>query len=67
MTGLRAQSAEGNAESDFHGEVRKNVTRASTIDPDARLFRKGAGKEADLCRMGHLMMENRNGLIVMRG
>ena len=36
----------------------------STTDPDARLFRKGAGKEAKLCHMGHLMMENRNGLIV---
>ena len=32
--------------------------------PDARLFRKGAGKEAKLCHMGHLMTENRNGLIV---
>ena len=37
---------------------------ASTTDPDARLFRKGAGKEAKLCHMGHLMTENRNGLIV---
>jgi transposase len=53
-----------NAERDFHGEKRKNDTHASTTDPDARLFRKGAGKEAKLCHMGHLMMENRNGLIV---
>lgn len=30
----------------------------------ARLFRKGAGREAELCQMGHLMMENRNGLIL---
>ena len=37
---------------------------SSTTDPDARLFRKGAGKEAKLCHMGHLMTENRNGLIV---
>jgi transposase len=53
-----------NAERDFHGERRKNDTHSSTTDPDARLFRKGAGKEAKLCHMGHLMMENRNGLIV---
>jgi hypothetical protein len=53
-----------NAERDFHGEKRKNDTHFSTTDPDARLFRKGAGKEAKLCHMGHLMMENRNGLIV---
>lgn len=53
-----------NAERDFHGEKRKNDTHSSTTDPDARLFRKGAGKEAKLCHMGHLMTENRNGLIV---
>jgi transposase len=53
-----------NAERDFHGERRKNDTHSSTTDPDARLFRKGAGKEAKLCHMGHLMMENRNGLLV---
>jgi len=53
-----------NAERDFHGEKRKNDTHSSTTDPDARLLRKGAGKEAKLCHMGHLMMENRNGLIV---
>ena len=53
-----------NAERDFHGEKRRNDTHSSTTDPDARLFRKGAGKEAKLYHMGHLMMENRNGLIV---
>jgi transposase len=53
-----------NAPRDFHGEKRSNETHASTTDPDARLFRKGAGKEAKLCHMGHLLMENRNGLIV---
>ena len=53
-----------NAERDFHGEKRKNDTHCSITDPDARLFRKGAGKEAKLCHMGHLMTENRNGLIV---
>jgi DDE family transposase len=53
-----------NPERDFHGERRRNDTHASTTDPDARLFRKGRGKEAKLCHMGHLLMENRNGLIV---
>jgi transposase len=53
-----------NAERDFHGERRKNATHASTTDPDARLYRKGPGKEARLSHMGHLLMENRNGLIV---
>src|SRR6202022_3610546 len=53
-----------NVQRDFHGEKRKNDTHSSTTDPDARLFRKGAGKEAKLCHMGHAMMENRNALIV---
>jgi IS5 family transposase len=53
-----------NAERDFHGEKRSNATHASTTDPEARLYRKGRGKEAKLCHMGHLLMENRNGLIV---
>ena len=53
-----------NAERNFHGEKRSNATHSSTTDPDARLFRKGTGKEAKLCHMGHLMMENRNALIV---
>jgi transposase len=53
-----------NGERDFHGERRRNDTHASTTDPDARLFRKGPGKEARLCLMGHALMENRNGLIV---
>ena len=53
-----------NAEHDFHGEKRTNDTHASTTDPEARLFRKGRGKEARLCFIGHLMAENRNVLIV---
>ena len=52
-----------NTERDFHGEKRRNDTHSSTTDADARLFRKAAGKEA-LCYMGHLMMENRDSLIV---
>jgi hypothetical protein len=53
-----------NAGRNFHAEKRKNDTHFSTTGSDARLFRKGAGKEAKLCHMGHLMTENRNGLIV---
>jgi transposase len=53
-----------NAEVDFHGQKRSNATHASTTDPDARLYRKGKGKEAKLCHMGHALMENRSGLIV---
>ncbi|MHB8068656.1 MAG: IS5 family transposase [Desulfobaccales bacterium] len=53
-----------NPEVDFHGERRLNQTHASTTDPEARLYRKGKGKEAKLCFMGHVLMENRHGLIV---
>lgn len=53
-----------NGEQDFHGQKRSNETHASTTDPDARLYKKGRGKEARLCFMGHALMENRNGLIV---
>jgi transposase len=53
-----------NGEQNFHGEKRSNETHASTTDPDARLYKKGVGKEAKLCFMGHALMENRNGLIV---
>lgn len=56
-----------NKERDFHGEKLKNDTHASTTDPDARLFKKSAGKEAKLSYMGHVLMENRNGLIVDTG
>ncbi len=54
----------GNASIDFHGEQRTNDTHESTSDPDARLYRKGKGKEAKLCYAGHVLMENRNGLAV---
>ena len=53
-----------NPEVDFHGERRLNQTHASTTDPEARLFRKGKGKEAKLCFMGHVLMENRHGLVI---
>ncbi len=51
-------------ERDFHGERRKNDTHASTTDGDARLLKKGKGKEAKLCFLGHVITENRNGLVV---
>ncbi len=53
-----------NEETDFRGQKRSNETHASTTDPDARLFRKGKGKEAKLSFMGHGLMENRHGLLV---
>src|SRR5271167_4607066 len=51
-------------EVDFHGEKRKNQTHESTTDPEARLYTKSRGSEAKLSYMGHVMMENRNGLLV---
>ena len=56
----------GNPTVDFHGERRSNDTHQSTTDPDARLARKGQGKEAKLSYAGHVLMENRNGLAVTR-
>ena len=53
-----------NGERDFHGEQRTNDTHASITDPEAKLYRKGKGKEAKLCFMGHALMENRHGLVV---
>src|SRR5271154_3712157 len=54
----------GNATVDFHGEKRSNQTHASKTDPDAKMARKGKGKEAKLSYNGNLLVENRNGLIV---
>ena len=42
-----------NREADFHGQKRSNDTHGSTTDPEARLYRKGPGKEAKLCFLGH--------------
>ncbi len=75
MKSFRAKDEEGlgrndgggggrTAARDFRGENRKNGTHASTTDPDARLYRKGRGKSAQLCFMGHALMENRHGLAV---
>ncbi len=54
----------GNPTIDFHGEQRRNDTHQSTTDPEARLARKGAGKEAKLSYAGHVLMENRHGIAV---
>lgn len=53
-----------NPDVDYHGEKRNNETHASRTDPEARLMRKGRGKETKLCYTGHVLMENRNGLVV---
>jgi transposase len=53
-----------NGERNFHKEKRSNETHASNTDPDARLYRKADGRESKLCFMGHVLMENRNGLAV---
>ena len=49
---------------DFRGERRTNATHASTTDPGAQLARKGPNREAKLCFMGHVLMDNRQGLVV---
>lgn len=53
-----------NPEVDFHGQKRTNKTHASRTDPEARLYRKGRGKESKLAHMGHALAENRHGLVV---
>jgi transposase len=53
-----------NSERNFHNEKRSNETHASTTDPDARLYRKSDGRGSQLCFMGHVLMENRNGLAI---
>lgn len=54
----------GNPTVNFHGQKRGNATHVSTTDGEARLARKGNGKEARLCHSGHVLMENRNGLCI---
>jgi transposase len=53
-----------NSERNFRQEKRSNETHSSTTDPDAKLYRKGNGQESRLCFMGHVLMENRNGIAV---
>jgi len=56
-------SGEGDG-ANWHNQKRSNETHASTTDPESRLYRKAAGREAKLCYMGHVTMENRHGLAV---
>ena len=53
-----------NPDVDFHNQKRSNETHESMTDPDCRLYKKAKGKEAKLGYLGHLLTENRNGLIV---
>ena len=54
----------GNPSVNFRGQKRSNDTHASTTDPDAKLYKKAKGQEAKLAFLGHVLMENRNGLVV---
>src|ERR1700724_3235924 len=56
-----AQGGGRKAEADFQGQKRSNDTHASATNPDARLYRKGKGKETKLCFIGHGLMENWHG------
>ena len=67
MRGRRRKPPSGsgsNPEVNFHGETRSNLTHVSSTDPEARLAKKGQGREAKLSFAGHLLMENRHGLAV---
>jgi transposase len=54
----------GNPSVDFHGEKRTNETHESSTDPDSKIYTKSKGSAAKLSYMGHVLMENRNGLAV---
>lgn len=56
--------SDSNGWGDFRGEGRSNDTHESKTDPEAKLWRKGKGREAKLSFMGHALMENRHGLLV---
>lgn len=59
-----SDAGSGNPTVNFHGEKRTNETHESTTDSECRLFKKSGGSEAKLCYLGHVMMENKNGLAV---
>jgi transposase len=61
---FRPKDGSDNDGSNFRDQKRKNETHASVTDPESRLYRKAAGREAKLCYMGHVTMENRYGLVV---
>ncbi len=58
------EASDANGFADFKGTTRSNDTHASKTDPDAKLYRKGHGREAVLSHMAHALMENRHGLVV---
>lgn len=60
----RSGDSGSNPTVDFRGEKRSNDTHQSTTDPEARLYKKARGQEAKLSYLGHVLMENRNGLVV---
>src|SRR5690606_8299733 len=53
-----------NSARDFHGEKRSNQTHASSSDPEAKLYRKGNGQSSRMAYLGHVLMGDRNGLVV---
>ena len=57
----------GNPTVDFHGEPRRNDTHVSTTGPEAKLYRKGLGREAKLAYLGHVLLDNRHGLVANVG
>jgi len=61
---IMAEPCGRNVERDWRGQTWSNATHASVTDPDARLYRKAKGRPAQLCYMGHALMENRNGFVV---
>ena len=64
QSGSRSGDDPGNPSVDFRGQKRRNDTHASKTDPESRLYRKGAGKEAKLSYLGNILTENRNGLVM---
>lgn len=63
--GDKNDPGDGNRWADFKGEKRRNDTHESTTDPEAKLVRKGDGREAKLAFAGHAAIENRHGLCVL--
>src|SRR5688572_16259851 len=57
-------NGDNNGWGDFRGKTRCNETHASKTDPEAKLMRKGNGREAKLCFAAHALMENRSGLLI---
>lgn len=60
----QSQGGGGNSEVDFKGEKRSNATHQSTTDPESRLYKKAQFAESKLRHLNHILMENRNGLVV---